>query len=249
MHKENDYNQPLRSQILICSIREEEAAADAVRYLLRTVRPNSKTLGNKSSSLSFKNKIDLFYDIEDLSVEDYNNLIKFMEIRNQFIHNPSCSSFTDLAKEAPETIKFLQNKFSNKITAAEESYIQSFKDLFMGTLAKLLILKIEYRNGYSEELLRFINAKAIDNFSDIYKAAIQSWKETKQPTQNEFANSEQAIKGFEDYLNYWLLDKKIKIADSIISDEINGEDIFKRRIDLMANFKKEQAELISKNDS
>lgn len=224
----------------MCSIREEETAAVAVRYLLRTVKPHSKTLGSNSSSLSFKNKIDLLYDIGDLDLEDYNNLIKFMEIRNQLIHNPYCNSFTDLAKEAPKTTNFLKNKFHNAIPTDEESYVQSFKDLFISTFAKLLRLKMEYRKGYTEELNRFINAKALDNFSKIYNAAMQSWKETQPLNQLEFANSEKVIKEFERHLNYELLEEKIKIADAIIADEINEKNVFQRRIELISDLKKEQ---------
>ncbi len=87
MVREKTYNEALRSRVLICSIRAEDSASDILISLLRRVRPDSKTLGNKSSSLSFKNKIDLLYDIDDLTKEEYTSMLKFMEIRNQFIHN------------------------------------------------------------------------------------------------------------------------------------------------------------------
>ena len=74
--KDKDYNSMLRAHILVCSIREEEAASEVLKSLLRLVKPETKTLDNKSSSLSFKNKIDLLYDIDDLNKEEYTK-IKF----------------------------------------------------------------------------------------------------------------------------------------------------------------------------
>ncbi len=60
--KQKNYNKKLRSQILIMSVRVEEAAGKAVKSLLRTVKFESKTLGNNSSSFSFKNRIDSFME-------------------------------------------------------------------------------------------------------------------------------------------------------------------------------------------
>ena len=78
--KQKNYNKKLRSQILIMSVRVEEAAGKAVKSLLRTVKFESKTLGNNSSSFSFKNRIDLLYDLEDLNKKDYTSCLKFAEI-------------------------------------------------------------------------------------------------------------------------------------------------------------------------
>ena len=104
------FNIALRSSILLCSIREENEVSKALKYLLRTVKDGSKTLGNKSSSLSFKTKVDLLSDIGDLDKTEYDRLILFMEIRNQFIHNPECNSFADFGKVATETDNKLKSK-------------------------------------------------------------------------------------------------------------------------------------------
>ena len=151
------YNIPLRSSILLCAIREENEISRALKYLLRTVRPDSKTLGNKSSSLSFKSKVDLLFDIGDLEKPAYDKLILFMEIRNQFIHNPMCNSFADLAKSAPDTDKGLKNKFTNDITDIEASRWASFGALFIDTFATLIKLRLEYRMGDRYEMHQYVN--------------------------------------------------------------------------------------------
>lgn len=254
MQKEKDYNQPLRSSILICSIRCEEAASDALRNLLRTVKPDSKTLSSKSSSLSFKNKIDLLYDIDDIDKDDYGLLLKFMEIRNQFIHNPNCNSFIDLSKQAPELTNFLITKLPNDQKDEETSYKQSFKDLFMRTIGKLLILKLEYRKGYTHEMYRYIDAKTLENFQSIYKVAFDKWKADKRELKPipsygfNFNNSEEDITNFEYILNITILDEKIKICDAISNNEVTIKDVFKRREELLVELKKERKEAENKKE-
>jgi hypothetical protein len=256
LFKDKDYNKPLRAHVLICSVREEEAASEAIKSLLRLVKPESKTLDNKSSSLSFKNKIDLLYDIDDLNKEEYTSLIKFMEIRNQFIHNPNCNSFQDLEKEAPELPKYLSTQFKNETEDKEKSYLESFRELFMRTLGKLLVLNLEYRKGFTNEMIRYIDAKALENFDSILATANELWKEQKEkypipafPMFPHFHNSEQDVKDFEAYLKIAVGREKIKVTETIINKEVTEKDVFQRRANLLEDFKKEQAELEQKKSS
>jgi hypothetical protein len=175
MLKEKKYNEELRSRVLICSIRAEDSASEILISLLRRVRPDSKTLGNKSSSLSFKNKIDLLYDIDDLSKEEYTSMLKFMEIRNQFIHNGSCNSFLDLAAQYPEIKTYLKKFHPNDQEDEETGLEKSFGELFISVLCKLLILKIEYRKGATAEMDRFIDAQAFKNIGNAYQTALKTF--------------------------------------------------------------------------
>jgi len=89
MNKESatrDYNIELRSYVLDLALSIEDLSTEIVKSLLRKIKPNSKTLGNKSSSLSIKNKIDILYDLEDFDKKTYNKLLRFLEIKtNLFI--------------------------------------------------------------------------------------------------------------------------------------------------------------------
>lgn len=252
--KTKDYNRPLRAYILECSVREEEAASNVIKSLLRLVKHESKTLDNKSSSLSFKNKIDLLYDIEDLNKEAYTNLIKFMELRNQFIHNPNCNSFQDLSKEAPEVSKFLSANFKNDITDFEESQLESFKKLFATTLGGLIILHIEYDKGVKNETFRFIDSTTLNHFDDIFSSALEAWREQKAKTPDiipllmNSINVEKNILEFKSHLEFAILGEKIKILDKIVASEVTQKDIFLRRADLLADYQKRKYELEKEGD-
>lgn len=247
--KAKDYNSSLRSMILICSIRAEEAASETLRNMFRIIKPNSKTLGNKSSSLSFKNKIDLLFDLDDLSPDDYNQMVKFMEIRNQFIHNPNCNSFSLLENEAPETAKYLKSKFPNDIEDKEISYVESFKLLYTHTLGKLLILKLEYRKGITDEIIQYAAAQSIKNFITIYQTAFSNWKNSKSkifihawigidPEDLHFE-----FLDFERHLNIALIDEQIRVIEAFEKTEIENNEIFKKRKDSLADLRKEKKAL------
>ncbi|MBC6613000.1 hypothetical protein H8B15_18910 [Hymenobacter sp. BT507] len=238
------YNMSLRSSILLCSIREENEISRALKYLLRTVRPDSKTLDNKSSSLSFKNKVDLLYDIGDLEKSQYDKLILFMEIRNQFIHNPNCNSFVNLSKYAPETDKNLKNKFPNKTTDTEASRWESFGNLFLETFASLIELRLEYRIGYRYEMDQYVNARAMENINFSFKNALIRWKTAFSngkkftssnqpsifwPTAPSIEDIEAEIRHFEYHLTAAMIDDKTKILDKISNGELTEKEVFKRR--------------------
>lgn len=245
-----DYNKDLRSKILICSIRCEEAASSALKMFLRTVRPSSKTLDNKSSSLSFKSKIDLLYDIEDLKIDDYNLMLKFMEIRNQFIHNPECNSFVDLTNIAKDCTNFLKKQLPNPIEDEEENLHHSFKELFTRVLGTLLILKTEYHHGIKYEMHKYVDSKALEKFKEIYSNAFQKWAAYKKTLPNPIYqrfpaidNSEKEVLAFERYINLEIIDEKLKILDAISNKDITEKEVFKRKVDLMENLKKEKDEV------
>ncbi|MEN2413081.1 hypothetical protein [Flavobacterium mesophilum] len=252
MNKKIDYNKALRSSILICSIRVEEMASETLKNMLRIIKPDSKVLGNKSSSLSLKNKIDLLYDLEDLSPIDYAHQIKFMEIRNQFIHNPYCNSFINLKTEASDSAKYLKSKFPNDIEDEEESYSESFKNLFTHSLGKLTILKLEYQKGKSDEIIDYVIAQSVKNLKEVFLISLENWKKSKSKIyvlpwigispddlHSEFLD-------FERYFNIALIDEQIKIIDSISNAEISEKQIFKKRIDTIAELKKKKESLETK---
>jgi hypothetical protein len=54
---------------------------------------NSLSFGNKSSALSFRAKVNLLLDMKVFDKNDNWKLEKFMEIRNQFMHNLDASTY------------------------------------------------------------------------------------------------------------------------------------------------------------
>ena len=58
-----------------------------------TDHENSRTLGHKSSSLSFNQRIDFLIDMQVLNATQKAKFQTFMEIRNQLMHNISASTY------------------------------------------------------------------------------------------------------------------------------------------------------------
>jgi len=94
--QKNDINIELRKGILERSLHVESMINQLLLLFLSINKDGTKTLSNKSSSLSFKSKVDLLYDLDKLTKPEHDKFILFMEIRNQFIHNMDCTSFLKL---------------------------------------------------------------------------------------------------------------------------------------------------------
>ncbi|WP_282031831.1 hypothetical protein [Winogradskyella eximia] len=86
-------NIKLKSEILEKSITIETYLSQILMRLLDIDNNENKTLSYKGTALSFKAKVDLLFDIEKIEKNLYNDLVTFMEIRNQFIHNYDTNSF------------------------------------------------------------------------------------------------------------------------------------------------------------
>lgn len=83
-----------RSEILARALMMESLTSIILAGLLGIKNSqNSKTLGNKSSSFSFNQKIDLLIDLEVVKIDEKKKCQAFMEIRNQFMHNIEAATF------------------------------------------------------------------------------------------------------------------------------------------------------------
>ena len=237
MSKNKDYNSRLRSTILIRSIRCEEASSNVIRAILGNVKEDSKALGNKSSSLSFKNKIDILYDLGDLSSKEYSDALKFMEIRNQFTHNPNCNHFTDLKKESPDVPKYLKKNYptENASSSEEEQLNEAFGKIFKLTLGRLLVLNFEYSKGYSVSLKRYVNDKIVESIDEIIEKAKERSKE--QPKGKQLScnpifgmgpNLELELENFSRSIRYVMATKGIEIIDKLEKDDELGKVMIKK---------------------
>ena len=65
MEKWTSLNMELRSFVISRVLRLEQTSSSLMKTILRLFKDDLKTLGNKSSALSFKSKIDLLYDLEE----------------------------------------------------------------------------------------------------------------------------------------------------------------------------------------
>lgn len=76
----------------------ENAVNELLLALLSIENPKRKAISNKSGNLSFKNKIDLLFDLDVLVSDEHQKLLLLMEFRNLFLHNIECDSFENAVK-------------------------------------------------------------------------------------------------------------------------------------------------------
>src|SRR5689334_17789694 len=85
---------------------------------------DTKSLDNKSSSISLKSKIDLLSDCGMIDKESYSILLHIISIRNQFAHNFECDYFEDLPKFIDGIEKPLM-KYCDKQSASREDSLKT----------------------------------------------------------------------------------------------------------------------------
>src|SRR5688572_19762225 len=88
-----------RQNILNVSLLVENFTSLFLSRLLE-IQDHRKTIsfGNKSSSLSFNQKVNILIDIGALNATDKIKFQTFMEIRNQFMHNIDADSYENCFK-------------------------------------------------------------------------------------------------------------------------------------------------------
>ena len=229
----NNVNLELRIEILDHSLRLEQITSEIMKALLRIFKDKTKTLSNKSSSLSFKNKIDLLYDLEEFSIKEYGYLIKFIEIRNQFIHNQLINSFTELLKDYPDIEKYFKTNFKNEIEDKEKSFYKSYHDLYGQCLIKLLAINKEYLGGIRYDYEKYLAYKVINNIDELIDNTNENIKKAKL---NNFLASPPFINIEEKYVNdfklAFIIEKDKMYSEYLKELDDNYQIAFKRKISI-----------------
>jgi hypothetical protein len=167
-----DINLPLRSEVLEIALYLEDRVNSLLLTLLFIEKPNRKALSNKSGSLSFKNKIDLLFDLDILKSAEHQNFILYMEFRNQFMHNITCCSFEDAISQlgtarGKTLLKFDDSDDKGKNVKNEIRYQKAFRKLYIACL-RIIANKIKYRMNQLDDHGK-INKKLIEGHSFIIK--------------------------------------------------------------------------------
>ncbi|MES1159385.1 MAG: hypothetical protein ABUM51_01385 [Bacteroidota bacterium] len=172
-----------RKDILGIALTIEGLTSGFIAALLGIEDPeNSRTLGNKSSALTFNQKIDLLIDLGAMSDETRSKYSTFMEIRSQFMHNIEASTYEKCydflqGKEAYIFKKYPQKGFCSREEALEKASLELANDVLNITLELIEGLKEKateastYNRQSSEAFQRTIPQikeklnKIIENFS------------------------------------------------------------------------------------
>lgn len=149
---EKNIHLKLRSEILEISLNLEQNVNELLLVLLLIQNQKRKAITNKSGNLSFKNKIDLLFDLDVLANDEHQKLLLLMEFRNQFLHNIECSYFEIAVKllGVDKGKKLLKFDDADKILDKEYRYQNAFRNLNVECL-KILIDKLEDRKNQIED--------------------------------------------------------------------------------------------------
>lgn len=178
MEKWKPQNMALRSAVISKVLRLEQTSSSALRAIFRMFKQDSKTLGNSSSALPFKSKIDLLFDLEELEKAEYAHLLKLMEIRNQFAHNPNAVSFSSFETINKDIFNYLLRHCPDEVKN-ENPEIQlegAFNHLFQLTAGKLMIIEVEYSGGIQKQLRQYVNDIVVKNMDHIWQKAMEKKK-------------------------------------------------------------------------
>ncbi|WP_103072173.1 hypothetical protein [Aquimarina sediminis] len=232
MEKWTSLNMELRSFVISRVLRLEQTSSSLMKTILRLFKDDLKTLGNKSSALSFKSKIDLLYDLEEIDKTYYNHLLKLMEIRNQFAHNHNAVTFESLDEINPDINKYLtkhQEDGLDENLPREEKLKITFNKLFEIVCGRLLTIEMEYLDGVQEEYKSHINNKALENLDEIWKSAYQMNLE-------KTAEKGLAIipTSFQDDLEFFKLAFNVKLSEFTLSElekiKNNKKEVFRKKL-------------------
>jgi DNA-binding MltR family transcriptional regulator len=176
MEKWTNLNMDLRSFVISRVLRLEQSSTSLIKSILRFLKEDLKTLSHKSGALSFKSRIDLLYDLEEIDKTNYSHLLKLMEIRNQFAHNHNAITFESLDEFNPGLNKYLekyQNANISEGLSREDKLKKTFADIFVITCGRLMTIEMEYNDGIQEEYKAHVNNKAVENIDEIWNSAYE----------------------------------------------------------------------------
>lgn len=178
MEKWKDLNLNLRIQVISTVLRLEQISSEVLKSIFRIFNNSTKTLGHKSSALSFKTKVDLLHDLGELEPLEYSHLIKLMEIRNQFTHNHNVISFESLDNYDDQINKYLMKHCPDNLKNESNREIKlhkTFDHLFMLTYGKLAQISIEYSEGLKTQIRKFVNDKTVENIDNIFEESLAKY--------------------------------------------------------------------------
>lgn len=108
----NEINIELRSEILEYSLQLEKAVNDLLLFQLGIFDGGKSTkLFGKKQGITFKNKVDLLFDIDVLDKHENAEFELLMIFRNKFLHDIDCNSFQTIVSDFDNGLKNRFKKF------------------------------------------------------------------------------------------------------------------------------------------
>jgi len=95
MSEEDQLNIELRKEVLRRVLVIEEGVRMLLLFFLNTRKENRKAISKKSSVLSFNDKVNILYDLDVITGQEYQKLLLLAQFRNKFLHDIDCKSFSE----------------------------------------------------------------------------------------------------------------------------------------------------------
>ncbi|MEO5571219.1 MAG: hypothetical protein ABIT08_08535 [Bacteroidia bacterium] len=228
----NDTNLSLRTEILDMALHLENDISELILFYLNIENEDRKAINHKSGSLSFKNKIDLLFDLQILSKEENQQFLLMMEFRNQFMHNINCNSFI-VASKLLDGNKLLEKHKGNDLTFEadlEFQYRHSYNNLFIKCL-NIILQKRENRMELIKENANALRVphensiRVIDMLFDIYMKICEQYAPSPSDTKEIVELKSNLIGTITEEFEKLDSTEEFKFLASPVSDIINAEKI------------------------
>ena len=165
------YSSKIKLKVLKYSLRLEKVASLSLAFILDIDDPDkTKTLGNKSSSISFNQKLNLLFDSQSIEKLEKEKMEIFMEVRNQFMHNLDVDSFEDVFNHLngkENRLRKIYPDLFNEETSLEISLDKATEMLY---LEGMLILR-SYKGARDNKMQRIEEANI---YKSLYKSTPQA---------------------------------------------------------------------------
>ncbi|MEX6691243.1 hypothetical protein QTN47_27285 [Danxiaibacter flavus] len=169
-------NLPLRTEVLENSLVIENAVTELIKLCMSIDKVEVRTLGNKSLTISFRNKIDLLFDLDILDKDENKLLNAVMEVRNKFLHVYNCGSFQDcvsLNENIADSFKSILKIKGRSLT--EEELLEGYR-LAVKTCVGIIKQKIRDRGDQLTEKVEYVQRmkNAADQLREEWKKDLKN---------------------------------------------------------------------------
>jgi hypothetical protein len=144
---------------------------------------DTKTLGNKSGSISFNQKVDLLIEIGALSKDNRSKFQAFMEIRNQFMHNIEADTYEKCFNFLDGKEKFILKLYPQSEELSTEQKLR----LATRELGKeISILTVNLIKKVEEKISRDVRPEILEKSQKAFFNSL----EQLEPTLNDYFEKE-----------------------------------------------------------
>lgn len=218
----NDIGLEKRKEVLATSLIIEGLTSAFLASLLG-IKNHSKTkpFGNTTSALSFSHKIDLLTEIGALAKENRSKFQVFMEIRNQFIHNLSATTYEKCFLEMKGKDTFILKAYPQQKSISRERQLELAtralsKDILEQTVALTKKLEDKIKKEVEAELAKKTHDAFLKAIKEIQTTLDEYFEREieKKPTINT-----KLLKGFGTRLSKQFLKLSIKNLDLLTKND------------------------------